>query len=159
MPGEAAPLAQSNPSIAPKKKSASVGKVAVAKVTLLDGSELDVSIDVNALHYFDLRFSLDRWIDWIEWWNKNIVCLNCSAKRKGVICWVPFASDWTLPKRIILVCCTTPCWIHASGWIWRNRLPSKWRMTHGCSALLWSSIHRSQPNCKKTLRVTICVCR
>lgn len=61
MPGETAPLAQSNPSIAPKKKSNAVGKAAVAKVTLLDGSELDVTIDVIIIiinHYFlfDLIF-------------------------------------------------------------------------------------------------------
>lgn len=47
MPGEVAAVAQSNPSIAPKKKSASLGKAALAKITLLDGSILDVTIDVN----------------------------------------------------------------------------------------------------------------
>lgn len=50
MPAEAAaPLAQSNLSIAPKKKTAALGKAALAKVTLLDGSVLDVTIDVIIL--------------------------------------------------------------------------------------------------------------
>lgn len=49
MPAEAAaPLAQFTAKSGPKKKkSISSGKVALAKVTLLDGSILDVTIDVS----------------------------------------------------------------------------------------------------------------
>lgn len=40
------PLADANAQNTPKKKQA-VGKAALAKVTLLDGSVLDVTIDVS----------------------------------------------------------------------------------------------------------------
>lgn len=42
------PLADANAQSTPKKKQA-VGKAALAKVTLLDGSVLDVTIDVSVL--------------------------------------------------------------------------------------------------------------
>lgn len=49
---------------APPKKSTNTGKAAIAKVTLLDGSELEVSIDVSEPGYFtilcaSLRFVLN----------------------------------------------------------------------------------------------------
>lgn len=42
------PLAEANAQNTPKKKQA-VGKAALAKITLLDGSVLDVTIDVSEL--------------------------------------------------------------------------------------------------------------
>lgn len=52
MPAEATktsatPLAEANIQSTPKKKSTTSGKAALAKITLLDGSVLDVTIDVR----------------------------------------------------------------------------------------------------------------
>lgn len=53
MPAESAksapPIADEGPKTSPKKKPSTSGRAALAKVTLLDGSILDVSIDVRIL--------------------------------------------------------------------------------------------------------------
>jgi hypothetical protein len=86
MPAEAAPLAQSNPSIAPKKKSAPVGKAALAKVTLLDGSVLDVTIDVILI--FAIKNSIVNCLT-----KKNVFCLAQSKRSRFIefnLCWIKY---------------------------------------------------------------------
>lgn len=56
MPAEAVktsatPLAEANAQGTPKKKSSTSGKAALAKVTVLDGSVLDITIDVSGPHF------------------------------------------------------------------------------------------------------------
>ena len=69
MPGEAvksaAPLSEANAQNTPKKKASTSGKAALAKVTLLDGSVLDVTIDVSVGFAWILRDFRDELIsDW-----------------------------------------------------------------------------------------------
>lgn len=63
MPAEAVktsatPLAEANAQSTPKKKTTTSGKAALAKVTLLDGSVLDVTIDVSNIHFSFIEQSL-----------------------------------------------------------------------------------------------------
>lgn len=91
MPAEAAaPLAQSNPSIAPKKKSAPVGKAALAKVTLLDGSVLDVTIDVN--YFYSLQIYVLRLNCLIILPNKFSRLAQSKRPRfiKFNLCWIKY---------------------------------------------------------------------
>lgn len=73
----AAPLSDANAQTPKKKQNA--GKAAVAKVTLLDGSTLDVTIDVRTNRNF-IAFSLS--IDLHEF---GVFFLFYSARRKAKI--------------------------------------------------------------------------
>lgn len=67
-PSAPAPLSDANADT-PKKKQ-STGKAALARVTLLDGAVVDVTIDVRSIHF---RFHS----------NINYRILNCSERRKA----------------------------------------------------------------------------
>lgn len=86
------PLADANAQNTPKKKQA-VGKAALAKVTLLDGSVLDVTIDVSAfgrLSFFSFLLVVSRLARCAPFkWSNFIVPFlsseNCSERQKEKI--------------------------------------------------------------------------
>lgn len=137
---------KSPPADTPTKKKSSNARAASAKVSLLDGSVLDVTIDVGFAITFQ-RIQL------------NLNFFYCSAKRKVAIYWTQSVPDWTFSRETTSVWPTRHRKIPVHGSIWIVLYQNTLNPIHGPLTSRSNSILQNQLNYMRTSLDITCAYR